>query len=79
MNVNPVMLPPGRARLATKPRPTGSFTRAQTIGMVLVNFCSAAITGVLLARITSGFSADQLLGVLLNPADLARRPSDIRS
>ena len=46
MNVNPVMLPPGRARLATKPRPTGSFTSAQTIGMVLVNFCNAPITGV---------------------------------
>jgi hypothetical protein len=29
----PVTLPPGRARLATKPPPTGSFAMAKTIGM----------------------------------------------
>ena len=44
--VNPVMLPPGRGKLATKPAPTGSPTIANTIGMVLVARCNAAVTGV---------------------------------
>src|SRR5262245_43810503 len=30
--VNPVTLPPGRARLATNPEPTGSVTWTNTIG-----------------------------------------------
>src|SRR5258706_2734390 len=34
--VNPVKLPPGRARLSTKPAPTGSATCTNTIGMVWV-------------------------------------------
>jgi hypothetical protein len=29
-----VTLPPGRAKLATKPIPTGSFASAKTIGMI---------------------------------------------
>ena len=33
---NPVMLPPGRAMLATKPLPTGSPTTTNTIGIVCV-------------------------------------------
>src|SRR5262249_44242386 len=37
----PVTLPPGRARLATKPLPTGSFATANTIGMTDVA-CFAA-------------------------------------
>ena len=32
----PVMLPPGRLRLATKPPRTGSGTGAKTIGIVVV-------------------------------------------
>src|SRR6516225_3489808 len=34
----PVTLPPGRARLATKPPPTGSFAIAKTMGMTDVAF-----------------------------------------
>ena len=34
--VNPVALPPGRARLSTNPPPTGSATNANTIGTVRV-------------------------------------------
>ena len=34
--VKPVTLPPGRARLSTKPAPTGSGTFANTIGTVRV-------------------------------------------
>src|SRR5262245_46607841 len=39
----PVMLPPGRARLVTRPTPTGSPTVANTIGTTGVT-CFAAIT-----------------------------------
>ena len=38
---NPVALPPGRAKLATKPPPTGSVALANTIGTLRVAFCSA--------------------------------------
>src|SRR6266498_3489703 len=44
---NPVTLPPGRARFATKPEPIGSETTAKTIGMVRVCCSSAAVGGVL--------------------------------
>src|SRR5262249_48922752 len=45
------MLPPGRARLDTKPCPTGSTTSTKTIGMVRVRGCSAATAGEVPARI----------------------------
>ena len=38
---SPVTLPPGRARLATKPAPTGSAAFAITMGMVVVAFLAA--------------------------------------
>ena len=50
----PVMFPPGRAKLATKPCPAGSFTTEKTIGMLRVASLSAARTGVPVAAITSG-------------------------
>src|SRR5262245_39867081 len=53
----PVTLPPGRARLATKPLPTGSETVAKTMGMVRVCSNSAAVVGVTAERIRSGCSA----------------------
>jgi hypothetical protein len=34
--LNPVTLPPGRARLATRPRSTGSLPPMKTIGIVEV-------------------------------------------
>src|SRR5262249_55401236 len=39
--VKPVVFPPGRARLATTPMPTGSPTCANTMGTVRVACCSA--------------------------------------
>jgi hypothetical protein len=39
---NPVMLPPGRARLATTPVPSGSEEIAKTIGMSEVACLAAA-------------------------------------
>jgi hypothetical protein len=38
---SPVMLPPGRAKLSTKPVPSGSFAAPNTIGMTDVT-CFAA-------------------------------------
>ena len=38
---NPVTLPPGRAKLATKPAPTGSPAFAITMGMVVVALLAA--------------------------------------
>ena len=40
---NPVMFPPGRARLATNPLPTGSLTCAMTIGIVVVTSFAAPL------------------------------------
>ena len=50
-------LPPGRARLSTKPAPTGSTTFANTIGTVRVACSNGATIGVPVARMTSGASA----------------------
>ena len=44
-------------RLATNPGPTGSATITNTIGIVRVSRCSAAVPGVHCARITSGCRA----------------------
>jgi hypothetical protein len=55
--MNPVMLPPGRERLSTKPAATGSETSTNTIGTVRVAGCNAATIGVAAARMTSGARA----------------------
>ena len=52
----PVALPPGRARLRTSPKPTGSVTAANTIGIVRLIFCSAITLGGAIAKKTSGES-----------------------
>src|SRR5262249_26734357 len=54
---NPVTLPPGLAKLSTKPSPTGSAHIANTIGTVWVCSNTAFVSGVSLTRITSGFKA----------------------
>ena len=43
---SPVTLPPGRARLATRPAPTGSAELVITIGMVVVALFAANATDV---------------------------------
>ena len=52
--LKPVMFPPGRARLCTKPWPTGSPTSVKTVGIVRVCSRSAATAGLVPARIASG-------------------------
>src|SRR5689334_2554703 len=51
----PVMLPPGRARLATKPVATGAPAGAMTMGIVPVASLAAWTAGVKIATITSTF------------------------
>ena len=51
--VKPVMLPAGRAKLSTKPWPTGSPTCANTTGILSVTCRNAATLGVPDARMTS--------------------------
>ena len=53
MVVNPVMFPPGRGRLSTRPAAIGSVTSIKTIGIVLVAFLAATAAGVLGAMIKS--------------------------
>src|SRR5205823_5630990 len=55
--VNPVALPPGRARLATKPAATGSGVWVNTIGTLRVACSNGPTTVPPDARITSGPSA----------------------
>ena len=54
--VNPVMFPPGRARLATRPLPTGSAANVTTMGMVVVARLAAWAAGVDEVTITSTLS-----------------------
>ena len=51
--VSPVTLPPGRARVATNPRPTGSPPVAMTIGMLVVAFFAARAAGLPAVTTTS--------------------------
>src|SRR5215831_17692572 len=58
--ITPVMLPPGRDRLAMKPEPSGSARAANTIGISWLSRCNAATAGVGIAKITAGCSANEL-------------------
>src|SRR6516164_4602335 len=53
INVTPVTLPPGRLRLETRPRSTGSAPVAKTIGMVVVAALLASAAGGERATIAS--------------------------
>jgi hypothetical protein len=55
--MKPVALPPGRARLLTRPAPTGSATPTNTIGTVRVACSNGAAVDVPPATMTSGLSA----------------------
>jgi hypothetical protein len=55
--MKPVALPPGRARLSTKPAPTGSGTIANTIGTVRVACTNGPTAAEPFATTTSGGSA----------------------
>jgi hypothetical protein len=56
-DMKPVALPPGRAKLATRPPATGSIGPAKTIGIVRVSCSNVPTIEPLVARIVSGPSA----------------------
>ena len=71
----PVVLPPGRARLSTKPPPTGSTTLANTIGTVRVACCNGPTVAAARARMTSGASATNSAAYLRMSFGIARGPA----
>ncbi len=76
--VNPVILPPGCAKFATKPLPIGSETVVNTIGMVRVSDLSTAVAGVERAKMTSGCSStSSLANVRMRPASPAAQRQSI--
>ena len=79
--INPVTLPPGRLRLATKPSLIGSKAApARTIGIVEVAlFASSADLSAPAATITAGrkptrsaASAGKLIQLIIRPAEFDR-------
>ena len=56
IEVSPVTFPPGRARLATNPAPTGSMAVGMTIGIVWVACLAAIAAGVVITRMRSTLS-----------------------
>ena len=75
--MNPVVLPPGRAKLSTKPAPTGSVTIANTIGTVRVACCIGPTVGPPAAKMTSGRERDQFRRVFANAFGIARGPAGV--
>src|SRR5262249_53055228 len=69
--VNPVMLPPGRAMLATNPLPIGSETDTKTMGIVRAACISAVTTGVLWPNDAVGLELHQLLRQSLHARGIA--------
>jgi len=49
----PVRLPPGRFKLVTRPRPTGSPFVVNTMGIVVAAFFAASAATLVLATTTS--------------------------
>ena len=73
--VKPVALPPGRARLSTKPAPTGSVTCTNTIGTVRVACSNGTAVALPGARMTSGASATSSAAYLRMPLGIAGGPA----
>src|SRR5262245_66597117 len=71
----PVALPPGRARLSTKPPPTGSIVVTNTIGTVRLACCKPATIEPAVARMTSGASATKFRSVFAKAVHIARTPA----
>ena len=77
--VAPVMFPPGRLKLATRPIATGSAALMKTIGIVVVaDFAANAEAGLPPAAITDTLRRNQVVGQyrLLDQSDFL--PSDTR-
>src|SRR5262249_16154723 len=75
--MKPVMLPPGRAKVSTKPAPTGSETSTNTIGRVRVACRNAATLSVPLANMRSGNQRDQFRRVSAIAIDIVLAPAGV--
>ena len=75
--MKPVALPPGRARLSTKPAPTGSVTIGNTIGTVRVACSNGPTVEAPWARMTSGASATNSAAYLRMSVGIAVRPAGV--
>src|SRR6185503_2365274 len=75
-DVKPVVLPPGRARLATKPAPTGSAMPTNTIGTVRLACCNVPTFGLPVARMT-GRERHQFRRVSARKIDIAGAPEAV--
>jgi hypothetical protein len=74
--MKPVALPPGRAKLSTKPAATGSPATGNTIGMVRVACSSGTTVTAPWARMTSGANATNSAACLrISAAVMAQRVS----
>ena len=75
--MKPVALPPGRARLSTKPAPTGSGTITNTIGTVRVACSNGATVAVPAGQDDVRRERDQFRRVSANAVGIARRPAGV--
>ena len=75
--MKPVTLPPGRARLSTKPAPTGSATTANTIGTVRVACSNAATAALPCGQDDVRRERDQFRRVSANAVGIACGPASI--
>src|SRR6516162_5591181 len=76
MLLKPVILPPGRARLATTPLPTGSPTWVKTIGIVeVVPFAARAAGGAAHRHDQVDLAADEVGGQRRQPIIMALGPA----
>src|SRR5229473_2894892 len=69
----PVMFPPGRLRLATKPRSTGSPPNVETIGIVAVAALAASAAG------SAPTETSTALGVAVSGQPAAERGHEMRA
>ena len=75
--MKPVALPPGRARLSTKPLPTGSVAIGNTIGTVRVICSNCPTVEPPEARMTSGASATNSAACRRMSPGIGSGPADI--
>ena len=75
--MKPVALPPGRARLSTKPAPTGSGTIANTIGTVRVACSNAPQLAAASGQDDVRRERDQFRRVSANAFGIACAPADV--
>ena len=75
--MKPVALPPGRARLSTKPAPTGSPTTGNTIGTVRVACSNGPTVVAAMGQDDVGRERGQFRRVPANFGGIGRGPAGV--